>query len=271
MDYQKLMTEREMAPLVGQSISAIATDPVLVVQHVPTLGTGAAAATVSVSSLGLYFKVTAATPAGNDVIGDTTGRLLAATYTNFGLLVDAINAKQAWRAYLTGPVLRSTATAKALKPGNATSCIGAVGATVYGKQNQGTAYKATGLSITGDRFVSNGIGGFKKDSDDMVQNELYSAVVEVTGAAGATLALQVYSTKIGVETLIYSKAITTSTVDTTFTPLQIPYLSSVPGERLVVRVLASTTIASVIQFTIAGKSLVLSGSRMVNTQGWAGV
>ena len=93
----------KLAPAVPRNINAADKTPWMVVQYVPSLGTGGAAATVAVATAAetITFQVDAADPATLDVIGNTSGEMsLVGTTDTMGELADVINGTRAWRAYL---------------------------------------------------------------------------------------------------------------------------------------------------------------------------
>jgi hypothetical protein len=256
----------KLAPVVFHNIAAVDKGPYMVVQYVPNLGTGGAAATVAVATAAetMTFQVDAADPAGLDAIGNSSGELslVADAYDTMGELVDAINATGAWRAYLLGALRADTPSH--LLNFSAASCFGASGKTLYGDTSDS---KDISYAISGEKFVSNGVSGHVKDDEDEVLNHLMHADINVTSASYAVL--RYYSGKQGsTETkLIADVDLTTATNkqqgETNFAE---PYISATRGERLVIRVIGlSNTAPSSPVINIAGKSIVYKNDRIVDT------
>jgi len=267
MNLQQILETRALATPITQGITADDKTPVMVIQYVPALGTGGAAATITKTTGNtLTFTVGAAVPAGADAIGNSTGEMIltADAYDTMGEVVDYINGRQAWRAYLVAS-LRADLGSSLLNKTEA-SCIGANGLTIYGDTS---TQKSVGLAISGEKFTSNAISGHVKDSDDECENAMYYGSFNVTcvsaphlryytGAAGAT------------ETLITSsKLMTSATVmqegEENFTE---PFIQATRGERLIIRCISPSTAAPATSspvLTLIGKTAVLRNNRIVDS------
>jgi hypothetical protein len=248
----------------GQQITAVDTDCLFVVQYVPANGTGATAATLSVNTMTLRFRVGGTTPAGVDVIGNTTGQILLTTYDSLGELIDYINGRQAWRAYLVGG-MRSDASKRNVLAAAAASCYGANGLAVL---NDTSTSKFTSIAISGCKFVSNARNGWYKDKDSACQNVFNWGCAEINFTSG-TCYLDIYTAgqeagNDGVR--IYRAALTSTTVkELTTGVVDGVYASSVVGERLVIRCTCSSTLNSMptMGFQVTGRTRVLKGDHII--------
>ena len=105
MNLAQIEEARALAsPVNWAATVGIDTAPYFVVQYVPALGTGGAAATIALVTGGdMTFLVDGAAPAGLDAIG-TAGVIdtSAATGDTIAELLGLINATSAWRAYAVG-------------------------------------------------------------------------------------------------------------------------------------------------------------------------
>jgi len=266
MNTNQIYEAEKLAPVIFHNIAAVDKGPWMVVQYVPNLGTGGTAATCAVATAAetMTFTVDAAAPAGLDAIGNSTGQisLVSSTYDTMGELVDYINSKGAWRAYLLG-ALRADVPSH-LVNFSAASCIGASGLTLYSDTSDS---KEISYAISGEKFVSNGVGGHVKDDEDEVLNQLMHADINVTSASYAVL--RYYSGKQGsTETkIIADVALTTATNkqqgETNYAD---PYITATRGERLILRVIGlSNTAPSSPVINIAARSIVYKGNRIVDT------
>ena len=285
MNLQQILEARAIAPVVPQSQSAVDKSPFMVVQYVPNLGTGGASASIAlVQDSSMTFLVDSAAPTGLDAIGaDGVVLTSSSTYDTMGELVDYINSKSAWRAYLVA-ALRSDASS-ILKAKSATICSVAAGLTFEGdtSQNEGSdtpgsagAREIIGAAISGEKFVTNGISGHETDADDECENSLLYAEVQLTftGTAGATNSLRVFSGVQGSdEKLIYNQTLTSTTeqdLGRTGTVqadgLNSVFLKAPLGARLILRAGAATAFSAVTKFNILGQTAVLKGNRIVDAE-----
>jgi hypothetical protein len=258
MNYQQLIEAKELAPLVNHSQSAADVTPAIVVQYVPSLGTGGAAATGKKTSDGLGFTVDGTTPAGLDRIGSSTGWITFATYDSLGEVLDAINGRAAWRAYLVAG-LRSDTSGDILAQA-AASCMGDNGLTFYFDTS---AFDGCGVAISGEKFVNNGVSGHVTDADDECINYLNYAKVQLATSDGE---LQFYSASQLAQTQIgptYTCGSGTA-VEVNENQPNIPFLEASRGERLVIRCMADTAgNGTPTEFRVSGKTAVLTGARIV--------
>ncbi len=288
---ESISTARTIAQIIPTTQSAADTSPLMVVQYVPALGTGGATANITFSDPDMTFTVIGAAPAGADAIG--TAGVISVTEdgvnNTMGLLVDIINATQAWRAYLVA-ALRSDQSSLMLAKAHALgAAAGDTGVTFYGDTSvnqassvSGTegAYTVVGTAISGEQFVNNGIGGHYKDNGHATENSLLYAEVQLTftglSAAGSTVPLgrlQLYSGKQGeAETLLYNQPLR-STLEKNLgrtgvdqqTGLGTIFLTAPRGERLIIRAITPTDFSAYTKFNVLGKSAVISGDHLVDT------
>lgn len=261
---ESINTARSIATPVPQVITAVNTGPWMVVQYVPSLGTGATAATMAIDagSDTLTFTVGATTPAGADVIGNTTGLILttADATSTMGEVVDKINAAQAWRAYLVG-ALRSD-DAGTLQTLSSATAMGANGITCYGDTS---ATKEISLAISGEKFVNNGRSGHVTDWDSQCENMMLYGSFKLNGLS--LNVIRYYTGKQGsTEVQIASDVNTTSASakEQGENSLAETFVEATRGHRLVIRVIGvSNTAPSVPTIQVVGKTAVLDGSRIV--------
>lgn len=264
----QIQEARALAPVVYHNITAVDKGPWMVVQYVPNLGTGGSAATVQVATASetMLFKVDAATPLTKDIIGGASGQisLVGGASDTMGEVVDLINSVGAWRAYLLGAI-RADLPSHLIAAG-AASCIGSNGLTLY--SDSSATLGEISYAVSGEKFVSNGIGGHVKDDEDEVLNQLLHADIKVTGASPQVL--RYYSGKQGsTETKIASDILLTTATNKEQgeTHPNEPYIVANRGERLIIRVqaLSPSTPPTVPVINIAGKSIVYKNDRIVDT------
>jgi len=267
MHANQIVEARKLATPTVLNITAVDEGPYMVVQYVPDLGTGGAAATVTVATAAttITFQVDAAAPANADAIGNSTGEIITtqSTYDTMGELVDYINGRQAWRAYLVGALRADTPTH--LLNFSAASCFGATGKVMYGDNSDSLDVS---LAISGERFVNNGINGHVKDWDDQCENSLEYGAFTVTCASPAVL--RYYSGRQGsTETQLMDDILLTTTVmkEQGEANPSLPWIQAERGERLVIRVvgLSPASPATVPTIHVIGTTAVLSGSRIVTS------
>lgn len=262
MYFEQILEARALATVVPHALSAVDTGPWMVVQHVPSLGTGGTAATCQVFADTLTFTVDAAAPAGLDSIGNSTGEFVLAAGANnlMGELVDLINARSSWRAYLVGAI-RADSSANLLIQASG-SCFGANGLTLFGDTS---ATKDISLAVSGEKFVNNGRGGHETDAGDQCENSMMYAAVTVTSASLAVI--RYYTGKQGTaEVQLGSDVDTVSATkkEQGEASLTETHINAARGERLVVRVLGvSNTAPSVPTILVSGKTAVLKNDRQV--------
>lgn len=272
---------RSLAVSVPQSQAAADKSPFIQVQYVPNLGTGGSSASCAlVQNSSMTFLVDSSTPAGADIIG-TSGIIdtSSSSFDTMGELVDHINGKAAWRAYLIA-ALRSDASSILLAK-SATLCSGDTGLTFYGDttQNEGSivpgtagALEIVGTAISGESFVNNGVAGHLKDFDDQVENSLLYAEVQLTFTGSDPNSLRIFSGKQGTtEVLIYNQTLTSTTeqdLGRTGTVqadgLNSVFLRAVRGERLIIRAAAATAFSAFTKFNVLGSSAVFKNNRIVS-------
>lgn len=274
MNTKQYEDAHNLATTVPRVISAVDTCPLMVVQYVPALGTGGSAATIAyVVASSMTFLVDGSTPAGADAIGvsgiiDTS----SSTYNTMGELVDYINGRQAWRAYLVS-ALRIDKTSNMLAKA-AASAIGDNGLTFYGDTSANFSandpasagtLEAISVAISGEKFINNGINGHVKDYEDGCENMLTYSEVQLTFSGTGTLSI--YTGKQGeAETRIYHQTLTSTTEkDLGQANLEEVFAKAVCGQRLIVRAATTTAFTAVTKFNINGKTAVLNGSRLVDS------
>ena len=271
MDLKQIEEARALAAPVIWAITATDKSPYMVVQYVPDLGTGGAAATLDVADARgtLTLTVDAAAPAGLDDIGASGVIDLTSTdYDTMGELVDYINGKIAWRAYLVS-ALRADAVGDMIAIGTAASCIGANGYTIYADSS---VTKTESIVVSGEKFVSNGINGHVKDYEDRCENTLLYGAIKATCASVDSMVLRYYTGKQGsTEVQVGSDVtLTNSTVkEQGEANLTTPYVQSTRGQRLIVRVVATSAqpMTSPV-FNVIGTVAVLKNDRVVTEDNW---
>ncbi|GAG50924.1 unnamed protein product, partial [marine sediment metagenome] len=226
-------------PLI-HNFTAADTLPWMVVQYVPSLGTGGTSASIAyIVASSMTFLVNDAAPAGADAIG-ATGVILtsSSTYNTMGELVDYINGRIAWRAYLVGALRADLSSLMLVK--SATICSGANGLTFYADSSNSDDHS---FAISGEKFVSNAVGGHVTDADDYCENEMLYGAFTVTSASDA-IELRYYSGKQGdTETQVGSAvAVTTATLkEQGEVNLTVPFVQATRGQRLIMRVVDTST------------------------------
>lgn len=251
---------RALAPVVTHLLSAADTTPAIVIQYVSALGTGSSSASVQVQDgTGLRFKVDGATPAGNDAIGNSSGWILFATYTNMGQVLDQINGKIAWRAYLVAALRGDLATH--LLTAASQQADGDNGLTLYFDSSRADL---CGVAVSGEKFVNNGVNGHVKDADDECENYLLYSKVNVAsdGSLKFYTASQSANTQLG-DTIAIS---TDTDAEVGEAEVSAEYLRATRGQRLVVRVEATTAgqACTPTQFHVLSKTAVLRNDRIVD-------
>jgi hypothetical protein len=190
-----------------------------------------------------------------------------------GELVDYINSRLAWRAYLVG-ALRADVPSCLLvvAAGAATLCSGDNGYTLLGESSGYTGSASTlgntiSLAISGEKFVTNGINGHVTDAADEVENSLVYGSFNVT-AASAGMRLKYYTGAQGSTEVQLGSDVTVLTAtqkeqgeanwDETF-------IQAVRGERLIIRLNNQSAGAlTVPAIETLGKSVVLKNDRIVD-------
>jgi len=259
--------EQEMiARPYGQSFSDVDTHVALIVQYVPSEGTGGTAATAAVTSASnITFTVDGAAPAGDDAIG-ASGVVAFATYTTLGAVRDYINGQKAWRCILHAG-LRADASASKLLTAGATSCLTAKGLPIY---FDASATDHGSFAISGERFDNYGKGGHFKEKG-VCWNTLLTASINV-GLTGGSPQIAFYF-----EGQEASEAVQTAhtrvMADDTLEEIGaanpfVPYLQAPKGYRIVGRVSAATTYDDIATFNVLGKSAYVDGSKMITETPW---
>lgn len=264
MYLNQILEARALAPVVPRNLTAVDTSPWMVVQYVPLLGTGGSSASIAyIVGSSMTFLVDSATPAGLDDIG-VSGVILtsSSSYDTMGTLVDYINSKVAWRAYLVGALRADNSSLMLAK--SATKCSGDNGLTFYGDTS--ASYEMS-LAISGEKFINNTPNGHVTDYDDQVENSMLYGTFKVTGAS-AGLRLRYYSGKAGATEVQIggTVALTTATAQLEGEEsLSEPFITSKRGERLVIRVdNASVGAVSAPTINTLGKSVVFKNNRIVD-------
>ena len=268
MYLNQILEARALAPVVPHNITAVDTSPWMVAQYVPLLGTSGSSASIAlIVASSMTFLVDSSTPAGLDDIGVSGIFLLSSgTYDTMGELVDYINSKTAWRAYLVG-CLRADKSSLLLAK-SATKCSGDNGLTFYGDTS--ASYEMS-LAISGEKFINNTPNGHVTDYDDQVENSMLYGSFKVTGAS-AGLVLTYYSGKAGSTEVQFggTVTITTATVQQEGEEsLSEPFVTATRGERLVIRVSNSSVGAvSAPTINVLGKSVVFANNRIVDSDNY---
>ncbi len=264
MYLNQIVEARALATVVPHNITVVDKSPWIQIQYVPTLGTGGAAATVAMAAGRdtMTFQVDAADPAGADSIGNTSGEVIVSggDLNTMGEVVDHINGKSAWRAYLIG-CLRSENPDNLLVR-SATSAFGDDGVTLY---SDSSVSKEISIAISGEAFVNNGKAGHLKDFDDGCENTMMYASVK--GTSASLHVLRYYSGKQGTAERQLGADIDLVTVvakEQGEASLSEAFVTSARGERLIVRQIGvSNTAVTVPVHHVLGKTAVLKNDRVV--------
>jgi len=266
MFIDQIQEARALATVVPHNLTAVDVGPWMVAQYVPSLGTGAAAATMQVLAGTLRFKVDAVTPAGADAIG-VSGEfdLSSSTYNTMGEVVDEINGIAAYRAYLVGALRADLSTNLLVQA--ATSIFGDTGLTVFGDTS---GSKEISLAISGEAFVNNGKSGHVKDFEDGCENSMMYAAFTVTSVS--LLVLRYFTGKQGTAEVQVGQDVTLTSAtlkEQGGANLSVVFVTSARGERLIVRVIGlSTSAPSAPTIHILGKTAVLANDRVVDSIGY---
>ena len=175
-----------------------------------------------------------------------TNTLDFATYSNLGLLVDALNATANWKARILDGLRATSTTNSMLIPNSAVTAVSIHGETVYRVYIDTTAVDAVFYRVSMDRGVLNtDLGQVRADTEKILKNHR----VKITGikynqdiSAAELGAVRIYECdpRNASETLIWAaKSVdaTTTTHDFTLNPI-----TAREGNDLVVVVLDSTSI-----------------------------
>lgn len=260
----QIIEARALATVVPHNITAVDKSPWIQIQYVPALGTGGAAATVAMAAGRdtMTFQVDAADPAGADSIGNTSGEVIVSggSLNTMGEVVDHINGKSAWRAYLIG-CLRSENPDNLLVR-TAASAFGDNGVTLY---SDTSVSKEISIAISGERFVNNGKGGHLKDFEDGCENSMMYA--SILGTSASLHVIRYYTGKQGSAEVQLAQDIDLTTVvakeqgEASFSET---FIKSTRGERLIVRQIGvSNTAITVPTHHVLGKTAVLKNDRIV--------
>lgn len=265
MHLKQIEEARALANLVAHNFVSADTLPWMVVQYVPSRGTSGASASIAyIVDSSMTFLVDSSTPAGADVIG-VSGIFLTSSsdYDTMGELVDYINGRQAWRAYLVGALRADKSSLMLAK--SATKCSGANGLTFYADS---TASGEHSFAISGEKFVSNAANGHVTDAGDACENAMLYGSFDVT-CASAGIGLKYYSGKQGsTETQIGSTVTVASGTakEQGEVNWSMPFVQAVRGQRLLMRVMglsATTSLTSPV-INVIGKTAVLKNDRIVD-------
>jgi hypothetical protein len=262
MYLKQILEARALASPVGWGINAVNTSPAFVVQYVPSLGTDGAAATIALIQDGaMTFLVDGVAPAGADAIG-TAGVITtsAASYDTIGELVDYINSTQAWRAYIAA-ALRADGC-ETLQEKSAATCFTDNGLTFYWDTSAGIQHSAV---ISGEKFVNQGVGGYREDADGQCENYLISGTQTYTFNTTGAGVLTIHSCSQRSDgTTLFTVALANATAKPLDGTLDAPFMRSTTGQRLVIRAAddAADDIEAVAQ-VIAGRTAVLRNTHQV--------
>lgn len=270
--YDKQLEEAlARAFVVPHNVVTDYSSPAFVLQYVPELGTGGAAATaVFTSTTDITFTVDAGTPAGNDVVG-ADGVVATATYTTMGAMQDKVNESRAFRMYLCA-CLRADLSDSTIKAQASASCIGANGLSFYldrTLQFESSKY-AHGFAISGEKFIHNKTSGHLKDWDAQCVNLLDYMGVETSSATGGFL--KIYQGQQGqTEEQLYKFATTDATLKEINATLSKEIgLMSAPGKRLIVRFEGDANTA-LTRLDGNGRTAVMDGSFAVTEKNYTTV
>ena len=269
MHLDQILEARALTTPVPQNITADDQLAAIVIQYVPNLGTGGASASFTLANDSFQFLVDSASPAGLDAIG-TTGKLSgtdSATDT-MGELVDYINGRTAWRAYLVG-ALRSDTTISC-KDKTSTKCSNDNGVTLYYESDDYPKTHGHGFAISGEKFINNGVNGHVTDWDDKCENSLMYGSFLITGDSD-DLTLTYYSGKQGSAevALTAGESVTLATAtqhgEENYTA---PFIRAKRGERLIGRMSSASDAMGVPTFNIIGETAVLRNDRIVDSDNY---
>lgn len=271
MNMRQIEEARALATPVTHNFTADDQFPAIVIQYVPTLGTGGTSASFTLANDSLQFLVDSASPAGADAIG-TTGKVSLTTAAQdcktMGKLVDYINGRQAWRAYLVGALRAMTSIG--LKAKSSTRCSNSAGVTLYIETTDYDTTVGHSFAISGEKFVNNGKNGHVTDADDECENSLMYGYFLITGDSDG-LVQKYYSGKQGeTETQLY-----TYTINAPGTAREdgeenctIPFIRAKRGERLICQITTASDVIGAPTINAIGETAVLSGTRIVDSKNY---
>lgn len=263
MRTEQIDEARKLAPNVPITLTGLPNgSPAIVVQYLPTIGSGATAANLFVSGTALlYLKISGVTPSVTaDLVGlPTNGKFSFSTYTNMGLLCDRLNRVACLRAYLQGALRGDSAVW--LTASQTVSIVGANGGTLY---YDGDKSDCITVAISGEKFTSTGVQGWVKDADDYCENALHFAAINMVDDC----TIYFYSASQSADAQLMASAEVTSGTRTTYVAdsPEYPYIRANVGERLIVRatlVTASANLNTVTEFQLIGRTAVWRGNRIV--------
>lgn len=267
-DYQRHLDE---SPIVPHRITAPDTDLAFTFQYCPANGEDGAstAATIAhVNSTTMTFLVDAAAPTGKDAIG-TTGVIDVSDgdYDTVGEIYDYVqglggNKLGAWRMIM-GAALRSTTMASILAK-SAASCIGDNGLDFYFDTS---ASETVSAAISAEKFVNNGVNGYRGNWEHKVLNQLMSFAITQDMASDGEVRL--YEGKNGeAETLLHTFTLTDNTENAKGRDYpNVVWDQARHGYRYIVQAYHATDIgaSAVAQFIVRGRSIVPDGAFIVRT------
>ena len=267
MTLDQILEARELATPITYNFTADDTFPAIVIQYVPSLGTGGTSASFTLANDSFVFLVNSAAPAGADAIG-TTGKIATslAAYDTMGELVDYINGRQAWRAYLVGALRAMTSIG--LLDKTATTCHGANGTTVYIDTTDYDTSVGHSFAISGEKFLNNGKNGHVTDADGECENALMYGSFTITGDSDGLVLKYYTGAQDSTETLLLSYTInapgSSPRVDGEENPTE-PFIRAKRGERLIVQMTTASADIGAPTFEAIGKVAVLKGDRIVDS------
>lgn len=257
MRTEQIQEALALAQPIAHNQTTSDVSPAIVIQYVPAIGGADTVGKVKVTTQGLRFKVDDTTPSGANAIGNSSGWILDATYTNMGQVLDQINGYAAWRAYLVCS-RRGDASDSLLSTAEAT-CTGANGKTIFWDTD---SIALCGIAISGEKFVNNGLNGHVKDADSVCINTmLYARVTMVSDGT-----LKFYSSSQAADTLLGPTFAcgSASQVEIGEENPSIGYIAAKMGERLLVLVDSATAgNGTPTEFHVVGKTAVLKNDRIV--------
>jgi len=265
MHLAQIEEARALANPVPHNFVAVDTLPWMVVQYVPARGTGGASASIAyIVASSMTFLVDSAAPAGADAIG-SSGVILTSTaaYDTMGELVDYINGRAAWRAYLVGALRADNSSLMLAK--SATACSGANGLTFYADSSASGEHS---FAISGEKFVSNAISGHVTDAGGACENAMLYGSFNVT-CASAGIGLKYYSGEQGSTEVQIGSTVTVASAtakEQGEANWSMPFVQAVRGQRLLMRVmgLSATTSLTSPTINVIGKTAVLKNDRVVD-------
>lgn len=257
------MEAKELALPLPVAFTANDTCPAFILQYVPSLGTGGAAATIALVQGGdVTFLVDAAAPAGADAIG-TSGVIssAAAASDTVGEFCNVVNGTRAWRAIC---LCRPETPMANILAKSATSCLTDNGLVFYLDTSVADTTYIWSIPFTGEAFENYSAAGHKKDKDDCCVNSFVLARMTQDFTSAASAYLYVFKQGDTSSTQVLNKALVDATQTdwgNTDAPTD-PFYTAPEGYTLVLDIRSDAATAFTL-LSAVGKTVVRKNNRRV--------